>query len=177
MAESNYRTGTSTAGSQFHRDFCARIWFYFDSTQRSGGFQTSLSLYRAMPHTELRSCCLCVTLGKHFYDFIWTWCCFLLLEHLQLSLFLYILLRSLLKLCKTVLENLLFFCPSYIITKFFFSRGSLLTWVFLLGWWVVAREQKIAWCWCVPCGISAETRGKFIWPAVKRNLGRIHRGG
>ena len=121
MAESNYRTGTSTAGSQFHRDFCARIWFYFDSTQRSGGFQTSLSLYRAMPHTELRSCCLCVTLGKHFYDFIWTWCCFLLLEHLQLSLFLYILLRSLLKLCKTVLENLLFFCPSYYYEIFFFE--------------------------------------------------------
>lgn len=74
-----------------------------------------------MPHTELRSCCLCVTLGKHFYDFIWTWCCFLLLEHLQLSLFLYILLRSLLKLCKTVLENLLFFCPSYYYEIFFFE--------------------------------------------------------
>ena len=176
MAESNYRTGTSTAGSQFHRDFCARIWFYFDSTQRSGGFQTSLPLYRAMPHTELRSCCPVCDFRE---TFLWLYMDLVLFSTVGTSSAVpfFILLRSLLKLCKTVLENLLFFCPSYIITKFFFSRGSLLTWVFLLGWWVVAREQKIAWCWCVPCGISAETRGKFIWPAVKRNLGRIHRGG
>ena len=120
MAESNYRTGTSTAGSQFHRDFCARIWFYFDSTQRFGGFQTSLPLYRAMPHTELRSCCPVCDFRE---TFLWLYMDLVLFSTVGTSSAVpfFILLRSLLKLCKTVLENLLFFCPSYYYEIFFFE--------------------------------------------------------